>query len=177
MDVHDAPLLNSRDAFTPVLYRVNDFVLNLTLPHLIAYDIETPETLELVVPRQAVLSDQPIAMPPIVIFPVSGGVQVNGSLLDGVDENLMRERPQGGRGRVPGARITLSNETWAENLGAGPNPETVAFAAGLVADEENTNYCQKVDRKRRLLPQGRLDGYHTARADGADWPPHHTPIQ
>ena len=125
-----------------MLYRVNDFVLNLTLPHLIAYDIETPETLELVVPRQAVLSDQPIAMPPIVVYPVSGGVQVNGSLLSGVDENLMRERPQGVYLEL---HITLSNETWAENLGAGPNPETVAFAAGLVADEENTNYCQKVD--------------------------------
>ena len=37
-----SPLLNDRAAFTPVLYRVNDFTLNLSLPHIIGYDIETP---------------------------------------------------------------------------------------------------------------------------------------
>ena len=103
-----APLLNDRSAFTPVLWRVSDFTLNLTLPQLIQYDIESPETLRFTTPPSSVLSDQPIVMPEIKIFPISGRVDVNGTLLDGVDENLMNGR---GDGEYP-LIITLTNETW-----------------------------------------------------------------
>ena len=34
---------------------------------------------------------------------------------------------------------------WSENLGVAPNVETKAFAAGLTADEDNTNTCQEFD--------------------------------
>lgn len=37
-----SPLLNDRSAYSPVLYRVNDYTLNLTLPHVLKYDIESP---------------------------------------------------------------------------------------------------------------------------------------
>mgnify|MGYP004363243477 CR=1 FL=1 len=42
--------------------------IGLLAPHLLAYDIETPETLRLTTPRSSVLSDQPITMSEVVIF-------------------------------------------------------------------------------------------------------------
>lgn len=107
------PLLNDRTARTPSLWRVDDFTLNLTLPQLLSYDIESPETLHLTAPRRSVLSDQPLEMPSLVVYPLSGGVIVNGSLLHGVDENLMRSRSPGDYLYL---EIHLNNETWVEEV-------------------------------------------------------------
>ena len=77
------PQLLERRRFAPVLWRVDDFILNLTLPQVLAYDLEAPETLTLVTPREAVLSDQPIPMPPVVVFPIAGGERHVGWRADG----------------------------------------------------------------------------------------------
>ena len=85
-----APLLNDRSAFTPVLWRVSDFTLNLTLPQLIQYDIESPRdpTLHDTAILRALRSANCL-MPEIKIFPISGRrVDVNGTLLDGVDKEF-----------------------------------------------------------------------------------------
>ena len=42
--------------------------------------------------------------------------------------------------------ITLTNETWVEELGAGPNEATRKFALGLSADVTNENTCQEFDK-------------------------------
>ena len=154
MAVQDGALLNDRSAFTPVLWRVSDFTLNLTLPQLIQYDIESPETLRFTTPPSSVLSDQPIVMPEIKIFPISGRVDVNGTLLDGVDENLMNGR---GDGEYLTLIITLTNETWVEELGQGPNAATRAFAQGLTADSANTNTCQEYDGVGYCVKGGWMD--------------------
>ena len=135
------PRLLERRRFRPVLWRVDDFTLNLTMPQTIEYDIESPETLTLVTPRESVLSDQPIAMPPIVVFPIAGGILVNGTLLDGVDENTMRDR---GPGEYLTLILTLTNDTWVENLGSQAGAAAnAALGAGLTADALNTNTCQE----------------------------------
>ena len=72
------PDLLGRTRFRPVLWRVDDFTLNLTLPHALLYDLASPETITLTVPRSSVLSDQSIAAAALIIFPVAGRVTVNG---------------------------------------------------------------------------------------------------
>ena len=112
------------------------------------------ETLSLTTPRESVLSDQPITMPEIVVYPIAGGILVNGTLLDSVDENRMRDRE-------PGDYLTLSivltNDTWSEDLGAGPNEATRAFAMGLSADESNTNTCQEYDTDNYCIKGGWME--------------------
>ena len=66
------------------------------------------------------LSDQPITMAPIVIFPIAGGVTVNGTLFMKIDENLMRERDlRLAAGFDQYLWLTIrSTTTWNEHLGA-----------------------------------------------------------
>ena len=45
------------DRFTPRLWRVDDFTLNLTLPQMLSYDIDTPETVVPVIPATVTTSE------------------------------------------------------------------------------------------------------------------------
>ena len=110
------------------------------MPQQLAYDISTPESITLTVPRTSVLSDQPISAAQLTIFPVAGQVRINGTLLDNVDELQMRNR---GAGDYLTLIITLSNETWVDDLGQGPNEATRALALGITADATNTNTCHE----------------------------------
>ena len=112
------------------------------LPQQLAYDISTPESITLTVPRTSVLSDQPISAAQLTLFPVAGRVRINGTLLDNVDEQQMRNR---GPGDYLTLIITLSNETWVDDLGQGANDATRAFALGITADATNTNTCHETD--------------------------------
>lgn len=53
--------------------------------------------------------------------------------------------------------IELTNETWVEELGAGPNEATRAFALGIQADETNTNTCQEHDAVGDCIKGGWMD--------------------
>ena len=79
-------LLDSPLGFFPKLWRVDDATLNLTIPQQLGYDIDIPESVSLVSPREYVLSNQPNKADTLVIMPTAGKASINGSLLFDVDE-------------------------------------------------------------------------------------------
>ena len=139
-------LLDSPLGFFPKLWRVDDATLNLTIPQQLAYDIDIPESISLVAPREAVLSNQPNKVDTLVIMPTAGKASINGSLLFGVDEIKMRDVHR----KTLTLYVTLQNDSWVESLGQGPNAATRAFAAGITAAEANLNTCQEYASDGRL---------------------------
>ena len=132
-------LLDSPLGFFPKLWRVDDATLNLTIPQQLGYDIDIPESVSLVPPREYVLSNQPNKVDTLVIMPTAGKASINGSLLFDVDEVKMRDVTR----KTLTLYVTLQNDSWVESLGQGPNDATRAFAAGIKAAEGNLNTCQE----------------------------------
>ena len=143
-------LLDSPLGFFPKLWRVDDATLNLTIPQQLGYDIDIPESVSLVPPREYVLSNQPNKVDTLVIMPTAGKASINGSLLFEVDEVKMRDVTR----KTLTLYVTLQNDSWVESLGQGPNDATRAFAAGIKAAEGNLNTCQEYASDGRLDEDG-----------------------
>ena len=134
------PLLVDGGAFKPMVWRVDDFTLNLTLPQQVLYDITAPETLSFVIPASSVLSAQHLRVAPIVVLPTKGSAYLNGTILHGVNEAIMRSR-QGARPLT--LHVLLLNDSWVPDVGLGNNKGTRAFAQGIKAHSTNRNQCTK----------------------------------
>jgi len=100
--------------FEPRLWRVDDHTLNVTIPQQLSYDIDIPETISLDAPRASLLSDRPLDVPPtLVIMPTAGRAYINGSLLFGVTEVMMRNQARNPLELL----VRLQNDSWVESLG------------------------------------------------------------
>ena len=92
---------------------------------------------------------------PLIILPTKGKASINGSLLFGITEKVMRD-PY----RDPlTLEITLQNDSWVEEVGMGNNPATRALAAGITASaaNRNTGNCQKYDQYGTCILGGWMD--------------------
>ena len=135
------PAILNSPYYEPLLWRIDDATLNLTIPQQLTYDIDTPETVALISPREFVLSDQPNRPDAVIIMPTAGKASINGSLMYGVDEVVMRSMERPPLNLV----VTLQNDSWVESLGQGYNAATRGFAAGITAAEGNLNTCMETD--------------------------------
>ena len=115
---------------TENLLRFDDSTVRITIPQCVNYDIRRPQTLELTVPPEAVLSNEGVrASNLVVIRATSGSVAASGSLLNATE-----------RAVVDGASLvlTLTADTWQDDVGR-EGATTDALLAGISATDSARN--------------------------------------